>query len=113
MLSLVAACGLSYSAMVGFCQGLKKHQVAVWGRAWDAAWHRALRLYGWLALPVCLWLCAQAWGWAIGSVGVFGLLSMSAFVLALGLPYWPRTLVSLGAVGGGLGLIGLAYSLWV
>jgi hypothetical protein len=113
MLSFIAAGGLAYSAMVALCQGIKRHQVAVWGQPWADSMHRALRAYGWLALLLCLWLSAQHWGWAMGSVGVFGLLSLSAFALVLGLPYWPKLLVRLGVPGAALGLLGSAYSLWV
>ncbi|WXL24345.1 DUF3325 domain-containing protein [Ectopseudomonas mendocina] len=111
MLSILGASALAYSSMVGLCQGIKRHQVAVWGKPWPDYWHRMLRVYGWLALPLCLWLCAQHWGWAMGSVGVFGLVSLAGFILVLGLPYFPRFLVSLGFVGGVLGLLEFAYSL--
>ncbi|MGE8297850.1 MAG: DUF3325 domain-containing protein [Pseudomonas sp.] len=112
MITLVGAAALAYSSMVGLCQGLKKHQLAVWGRPVAAHWYRVLRLYGWLAIALSLWLSAQYWGWAIGSVGEFGLLSAAGWLLVLGMPYWPRTLVMLGMAAGLLGLAVFFHSLW-
>ena len=100
MLSAVAATCFAYSSMVALCQGIKKHQVAVWGQSWPTKVHTCLRLYGWLALLACLYLSADYWGWAMGRVGAFGLVSMTGFAFVLGLAYWPKALVRLGAVAG-------------
>jgi len=111
MMMVMGAGALAYSAMVALCQGLKRHQLAVWGKPWSDRWLRALRIYGWLGLLLSLWLSAEHWGWAMGSVGAFGLVSVAGWVLVLGLPYWPRTLVTAGAAAGLLGFAALSYNL--
>jgi len=40
-------------------------------------------------------LCAQAWGWAMGPVAWFAVMSLAGLVLVLLLPYWPRLAVGL------------------
>ncbi|MGE8479727.1 MAG: DUF3325 family protein, partial [Pseudomonas shirazensis] len=40
---------------------------------------------------------AQAWGWAMGAVAWFGVISLAAVVLVMLLPYWPRFAVALVA----------------
>ena len=108
MLSAVAATCFAYSAMVALCQGIQRHQVAVWGRAWPGAVHKGLRLYGWLALLACLYLSAKYWGWAMGSIGAFGLISVTGFALVLGLAYAPKAMVSAGLIAA----IAALLSLW-
>lgn len=60
---------------------------------------RALRLAGWSLLALALWLCSLAWGWAIGPVAWFGLLSTAALGFVFLLPYAPRFAAWLAVVG--------------
>lgn len=110
MITLIGAGALAYSAMVGLCQATQRSQVAVWGRPLSASASRLLRVYGWLAVLLSLGLCARHWGWPMGSVAEFGLLSLAGWLLVLGLPYWPRSLVVLGGAAGAAGLGMLFYS---
>lgn len=87
----------AYAGMVGLCQGLERHYKQVWGRACPSLLRRALRGGGWAALAISLLLCAEAWGWAMGPVAWFGMISLAAVVLVLLLPYWPR--LAIGLVG--------------
>ncbi|UBM26847.1 DUF3325 domain-containing protein [Pseudomonas sp. p1(2021b)] len=87
----------AYAGMVGLCQGLERHYKQVWGRACPSLLRRSLRGGGWAALAISLLLCAEAWGWAMGPVAWFGMISLAAVVLVLLLPYWPR--LAIGLVG--------------
>jgi len=90
---------LAYSSMLALCQGLERHYKQVWGRVPTLLQRRVLRGGGWLLLVASLWGCAQAWGWAMGPVGWFGMLSLSGFALALLLPYAPRLAVYAPVLG--------------
>ena len=87
----------AYAGMLGLCQGLERHYKQVWHRACPRALRLVLRSAGWLALAVSLLLCAQAWGWAMGPVAWFALMSLAGMLLVMVLPYWPRAAV--GATG--------------
>ncbi len=41
---------------------------------------------------------AAAWGWAMGPVGWFGLISLAGLALVFLLPYWPRFATALAAL---------------
>lgn len=100
---------LAYTSMLALCQGLERHYKQVWGKPPTLMLRRALRLAGWLLLIASLWASAQAWGWAMGPVGWFGLLSLSGLALALLLPYAPRLAVYWPLAG--LPVWGAAYLL--
>jgi len=85
----------AYAGMLALCQGLERHYKQVWNRACPAAVRRVLRAAGWLALVLSLVLCAQAWGWAMGPVAWFAVMSLAGLVLVMLLPYWPRIAVAL------------------
>lgn len=81
---------LAYAGMLGLCQGLERHYKQVWQRV-PAPWlRRGLRLLGWGLLAASFLACVAAWGWAMGPVGWFGLISLAGFALVLLLPYQPR-----------------------
>ena len=69
--------------MLALCQGLERHYKQVWGKPPSTQLRRGLRVAGWLSLGLSLWFCAQAWGWAMGPVGWFGMLSLSGFSLLM------------------------------
>jgi len=98
MMWLVAGGALfAYAGMLGLCQGLERHYKHVWNHACPVALGKVLRGVGWLALLASLWLCAQAWGWAMGPVAWFAMLSLAGLLLVMLLPYWPRLAVGLVA----------------
>jgi len=98
MMLLIAGGALfAYAGMLGLCQGLERHYKPVWRRECPAALGRLLRGAGWLALLASLWLCAQAWGWAMGPVAWFAMISLAGLLLVMLLPYWPRLAVGLVA----------------
>lgn len=94
MMLLIAGAGLfAYAGMLGLCQGLQRHYKQVWQRECPAVLGKFLRGAGWLALLTSLWLCAQAWGWAMGPVAWCALLSLAGLLLVVLVPYWPRLAV--------------------
>lgn len=93
---MIVGCVLfAYAGMLGLCQGLERHYKQLWRRSCPEALRRALRGAGWAALIVSLLLCTQAWGWAMGPVAWFALVSLAGFGLVMLLPYWPRFAVGL------------------
>ena len=85
----------AYAGMLALCQGLERHYKQFWNRTCPPAVRRVLRAAGWLALVLSLVLCAQAWGWAMGPVAWFAVMSLAGLVLVMLLPYWPRIAVAL------------------
>lgn len=97
MLTVIGGSLFAYAGMLGLCQGLERHYKQVWQRPCPRSLRLALRGLGWAGLVVSLLLCAQAWGWAMGPVAWFGVISLAAVVLVMLLPYWPRVAVWLVA----------------
>lgn len=96
---------LAYAGMVGLCQGLERHYKQVWQRLPAPVLRRGLRLAGWASLAASFAASVAAWGWAMGPVGWFGLISLAGFALVMLLPYAPRLsllLVPAGAFVWGL-----------
>lgn len=88
-----AAWAFAYLGMLALCQGLERHYKQVWKTVPSTRLSRALRVAGWISLALSFWFCGQAWGWAMGPVGWFGLISMNGFGLLMLLPYRPRMAV--------------------
>lgn len=88
-----AAWAFAYLGMLALCQGLERHYKQVWKTVPSTRLSRLLRAAGWGCLALSFWFCGHAWGWAMGPVGWFGLLSMSGFGLLMLLPYRPRLAV--------------------
>ena len=88
-----AALAIAYIGMLTLCQGLERHYKQVWGKPPAARLRRVLRVAGWLSLGLSFWFCGLAWGWAMGPVGWFGMISLSRFSLLMLLPYRPRLAV--------------------
>lgn len=106
-MSLALSTGLllAYSGMLGLCLGVERHFKQVWQRVPGPLLHRALRLGGWLGLAASFFASVAAWGWAMGPIGWFGLISLAGLALVLLLPYRARGAVWLAAAG--LPLIGV------
>lgn len=108
MISLLMGSVLfAYAGMLGLCQGLERHYKQVWQRSPSPALRLSLRALGWLGLLLSLLLCAQAWGWSMGAVAWFGVISLAAMVLVMLLPYWPRFAVALVAAVPAWGILQL------
>lgn len=105
MLWITGGVVFAYAGMLGLCQGLERHYKQVWNRPCPRALRIGLRGAGWLALLASLVLCAQAWGWAMGPVAWFAVLSLVGVVLVMLLPYWPRLAVGLVLAVPGWGLV--------
>ena len=97
MMWIMGSVLFAYAGMLGLCQGLERHYKQVWNRTCPRVLRVGLRTAGWLALLASLVLCAQAWGWAMGPVAWFAVMSLAGMVLVLLLPYWPRLAVGLVA----------------
>lgn len=89
-LMLSVAAGLAHGGMAALCLGLPRHFRQVWQREPTPALRRGLRAAGWGLLALALPASAAFWGWAMGPVAWFGLVSLSGLLLALLLPYRPR-----------------------
>lgn len=90
---------LAYSGMLGLCLGLERHFKQVWQRVPSLMLRRVLRVGGWLALLASFAASVAAWGWAMGPIGWFGLISLAGLALVLLLPYRARTAVWLAVAG--------------
>ena len=94
----IAAWAFAYIGMLALCQGLERHYKQVWNKPPSDGLRRALRGAGWLSLALSFYFCGLAWGWAMGPIGWFGMLSLSGFGLLMLLPYRPRLAVWLAFV---------------
>jgi Protein of unknown function (DUF3325). len=98
MMLILGSVLFAYAGMLGLCQGLERHYKQVWNRGCPRRVRLALRAAGWLALLFSLLLCVQAWGWAMGPVAWFAVMSLAAMGLVVVLPYWPRLAVAMVAM---------------
>jgi len=89
----IAAWAFAYIGMLALCQGLERHYKQVWNKPPSAILRRTLRGAGWLSLALSFYFCGMAWGWAMGPIGWFGLISLSGFALLMLLPYRARLAV--------------------
>lgn len=90
---------VGYGALFALSLAMDRHHAQVLHGKPGPARRWALRLGGWGLLGLALWLCSLAWGWAIGPVAWFGLLSAAAFALVFLLLYAPRFAAWLVVVG--------------
>ncbi len=93
MVSLALA--LAYAGFVALCLAMDRHHGQVF-RHRAVPWQRqALRLVGWLLLAASLPACIAGWGWPVGLVAWFGILSAAGLLLVFLLPYAPRVTAAL------------------
>lgn len=90
---------LAYSGMLGLCLGLERHYKQVWQRVPGPVLRSALRIGGWLALLASLAVSVAAWGWAMGPIGWFGLISLAGLGLVMALPYRAKGAVWVAMAG--------------
>ncbi|GLX90565.1 hypothetical protein Pfra02_31330 [Pseudomonas fragi] len=88
-----AAFAFAYVGMLALCQGLERHYKQVWKKVPPEGLRHLLRAAGWCSLALSFYFCGLAWGWAMGPIGWFGMLSLSGFGLLMVLPYRPRLAV--------------------
>lgn len=88
--SIVTGLLLCHAALTGLCLAMDRHHAQALGRRPGAPLSGTLRAAGWGLLGLALWYCGRSWGWAIGPVAWFGLLSVAALILVFSLPYAPR-----------------------
>lgn len=89
-IALVTSLLLAYCGMLGLCLGMERHYKQLLQRTPTPFFCRALRVAGWLALAASFATSVMAWGWAMGPVGWFGLVSLAGITLVLVLPYAAR-----------------------
>lgn len=110
-MSLALSTGLllAYSGMLGLCLGVERHFKQVWQRVPGTVLRRSLRLAGWSGLVASFAASVVAWGWAMGPIGWFGLISLAGLALVLLLPYRAKGAVWLAGAGWGLlGVVAIA-----
>lgn len=83
MLSTLLALG----GMLALCLGLERHFKQFCTRKPPNRILQGIRIAGWLALAGSLWTSAGAWGWAMGTVGWVGLISIAGITLVFVAPY--------------------------
>ena len=99
--AFTAGMTLAYLGMLTLCLGMPQHYQQLRCTLPPLWLSRCLRLAGWLLLALAFYACCLAWGPAMGSVGWFGLVSLTGFALVLLLPWAPRLALAL-PLGGGL-----------
>lgn len=98
-LPLLSAALLAFSGMLGLCLGLERHYKQLLNARPNAVLLKTLRALGWLALAASFAACVTAWGWAMGPVGWFGMLSLAGLATAFWSTYAIRTLIAMAGVG--------------
>jgi hypothetical protein len=98
-LSLLSAALLAFSGMLGLCLGLERHYKQLLAAVPAPSRLRALRVGGWLATAASLAASVSGWGWAMGPVGWFAMVSVAGMAVVLWAPYAIRTLLMSVAIG--------------
>lgn len=98
---------MAYAGMAALCLAMSSHFRQVMNRAPAQKIQFVLRTIGWLMLGLLFVFCVKVWGWSIGIVAGFGMLSAAALLIVFILPYAPRLIVFGGAVTLVPGLAGL------
>jgi hypothetical protein len=89
-MALIAALLLACGGMLGLCLGLERHYKQLWQRLPSPMLRRGLRGVGWVLLAASFAVSVQVWGWAMGPVAWFGLISLAGLSVAFLLPYSAR-----------------------
>lgn len=103
---------LSYAGLSALCMAMDRHHQQARQRSGSALELRVLRIVGWLLLTLSLVACLFDWGAGVGPVMWLGMLSASAVLLVLLLPYVPRAVVPCAAVAGSIGLLVIALKVF-
>lgn len=105
-LALTTAALLASSGMLSLCLGLERHYKQLLLRTPAKVVLRPLRVFGWLALAASFAASVSAWGWAMGPVGWFGLISLAGLALVMLSPYAMKLLITVTGIG--WAMLGLA-----
>ncbi|MBH3421919.1 MULTISPECIES: DUF3325 domain-containing protein [Pseudomonas] len=89
-MTLITAVWLAWGGMLGLCLGLERHYKQLWQRPPSPRIKRGLRAMGWVLLTASLAVSVLGWGWAMGPVAWFGLISLAGLSVAFLLPYATR-----------------------
>ena len=87
---LIVALLLACAGMVGLCLGLERHYQQLMRRLPSPMLRRGLRVLGWGMLAASLAVSVLGWGWAMGPVAWFGLMSLAGLGVVFLLPYTTR-----------------------
>lgn len=96
---IILALFLAYAGMTGLCLAMNRHYRQVMQRLPGRRLRLILRTAGWGGLFLSFTLCVHIWGWSIGPVAWFGLLSVGTLLHIFMLPYAPR-LVMVSVIAG-------------
>jgi len=86
-LTMILSTLLAFGGMLALCLGLERHFKQLLTRTPHKRILQGLRVGGWLMLVASLSTSAMAWGWAMGAVAWFGLLSLTGVAVAFAAPY--------------------------
>lgn len=101
---------ITFAGLVALCLAMQKHFADLLRRKPRPGQLRLLRGAGWLLLLASLVLSVHLRGWAHGLVQWVAVLMAGATVWVFGLPYLPRLLLGLAAVGVVLGPLLVVYA---
>jgi hypothetical protein len=87
---------LTYTGWAALCLAMSRHARDVLGRELPPPHRQGLRVAGWTALSVPLFMVAGRVGWPIGAVEWVGMLTASAVSFVILLTYRPRLAAGLG-----------------
>ena len=87
---IVLAFFLSFAAWTAMAFAMNRHRRDMgWVRVTPAQ-RTVPRTAGGCLLAASLWACAGHWGWSVGTVAWFGVMTISALALVLALAFRPR-----------------------
>ncbi|SUD30434.1 iron uptake protein [Pseudomonas fluorescens] len=89
-MALITALLLACAGMAGLCLGLERHYKQLMRHLPSPRRRRGLRGLGWALLAASFAVSVLDWGWAMGPVAWFGLISLAGLSVAFLLPYTTR-----------------------
>ena len=95
---VIAAFCLVYAGFSALCVAMDRHFEDLFDRAIPRQLRRCLRVAGWFALVLALYLSAQVWGWSYGLVEWIGMASIAGLILIWFVTFRPHAAIILGGV---------------
>jgi hypothetical protein len=95
---LILSTLLALGGMLALFLGLERHFKQLLTQTPPRRLLHGLRASGWLALVASLFTSAMTWGWAMGAIGWFGLVSLAGVTMAFAAPYLSRSRVFIDSV---------------
>lgn len=90
---------LCYLGFTSLCLSMSRHYEDLVGGVLSQTRSRGLKLFGWGALLVSLWVALVSTSIGQALVQWFAALMSSAFLLIFVMSYWPRLALSLAGIG--------------